>query len=338
MARADPHLARRSPARAQIRLRPCAQTNLRTAVPASATRTRADCRAMSARASDPTAPRPPVTPSWRRPWGLALTLVVVAGAAAGVLPDLLGLDGRTPFAQLAAFRPVLLGGLLGRHRRRRDHRAGAAARRGARRRPRRCHGRRRRRGGTPGDCRSGRPRARRAARTHADRADVQHLRGRGRRRRRRRADPDRADPTWSRCPRPRVATGTGSPRSSREYRLRTVARARPRRPGRHGCDPARPRRGRRAGRPVDAVPVRRGDRRRRSATLGSSPSTPSPRPPATSPSGAATWPPSTAGAQTGSPARSSSLATSTPRWTTRRSARRWAPGASTRPSRPARDW
>ena len=67
---------------------------------------------MSARASDPTAPRPPVTPSWRRPWGLALTLVVVAGAAAGVLPDLLGLDGRTPFAQLAAFRPVLLGGLL----------------------------------------------------------------------------------------------------------------------------------------------------------------------------------------------------------------------------------
>ncbi len=46
-----------------------------------------------------------------RPWRLAFSLLVVAAAAAGVLPDLLGLDHRTPFAQLAAFRPALLGGL-----------------------------------------------------------------------------------------------------------------------------------------------------------------------------------------------------------------------------------
>lgn len=39
-------------------------------------------------------------------------LLVVAAAAVGVLPDLLGLDGRSPFAQLVAFRPTLLAGLL----------------------------------------------------------------------------------------------------------------------------------------------------------------------------------------------------------------------------------
>jgi endonuclease/exonuclease/phosphatase (EEP) superfamily protein YafD len=41
-----------------------------------------------------------------------LALLVVAAAAVGLLPDLLGLDGRSPFAQLVAFRPALLGGLL----------------------------------------------------------------------------------------------------------------------------------------------------------------------------------------------------------------------------------
>ncbi len=46
-----------------------------------------------------------------RPWRLAFSLLVVAAAAVGLLPDLLGLDHRTPFAQLVAFRPVLLGGL-----------------------------------------------------------------------------------------------------------------------------------------------------------------------------------------------------------------------------------
>ena len=51
--------------------------------------------------------RPPV-----RRWRLALSLVVVAAAAVGTLPDLLGLDRRGPFAQLVAFRPALLAGLL----------------------------------------------------------------------------------------------------------------------------------------------------------------------------------------------------------------------------------
>jgi endonuclease/exonuclease/phosphatase (EEP) superfamily protein YafD len=46
-----------------------------------------------------------------RPWRLGFSLLVVAAAAVGLLPDLLGLDHRSPFAQLVAFRPVLLGGL-----------------------------------------------------------------------------------------------------------------------------------------------------------------------------------------------------------------------------------
>jgi endonuclease/exonuclease/phosphatase (EEP) superfamily protein YafD len=45
------------------------------------------------------------------PWRLALSLLVVAAAAVGVLPDLLGLDRRGPFTQLISFRPALLGGL-----------------------------------------------------------------------------------------------------------------------------------------------------------------------------------------------------------------------------------
>jgi endonuclease/exonuclease/phosphatase (EEP) superfamily protein YafD len=47
-----------------------------------------------------------------RPWRLALSVVVVAAAAVGLLPDLLGLDRRSPFTQLVSFRPALLGGLL----------------------------------------------------------------------------------------------------------------------------------------------------------------------------------------------------------------------------------
>ncbi len=51
--------------------------------------------------------RPPV-----HPVRLVLALLVVAAAAVGLLPDLLGLDGRSPFAQLVAFRPTLLAGLV----------------------------------------------------------------------------------------------------------------------------------------------------------------------------------------------------------------------------------
>jgi endonuclease/exonuclease/phosphatase (EEP) superfamily protein YafD len=54
-----------------------------------------------------TRPRPRV-----RRWRLALSLLVVAAAAVGMLPDLLGLDHRSPFAQLVSFRPALLDGLL----------------------------------------------------------------------------------------------------------------------------------------------------------------------------------------------------------------------------------
>jgi hypothetical protein len=46
---------------------------------------------------------------------------VVAAAAVGGCLDLLGLDGCSPFAQLAAFRPTLLTGLLV-HRGRRNRR------------------------------------------------------------------------------------------------------------------------------------------------------------------------------------------------------------------------
>ena len=51
--------------------------------------------------------RPPV-----HPVRVVLALLVVAAAAVGLLPDLLGLDGRSPFAQLVAFRPTLLAGLV----------------------------------------------------------------------------------------------------------------------------------------------------------------------------------------------------------------------------------
>ncbi len=42
---------------------------------------------------------------------LAVALLVVLAAAVGLLPDLLGLDRHSPFAQLVAFRPALLAGL-----------------------------------------------------------------------------------------------------------------------------------------------------------------------------------------------------------------------------------
>jgi endonuclease/exonuclease/phosphatase (EEP) superfamily protein YafD len=51
--------------------------------------------------------RPPV-----RPVRLVLAVLVVVAAAVGLLPDLLGLDDRSPFAQLVSFRPALLAGLL----------------------------------------------------------------------------------------------------------------------------------------------------------------------------------------------------------------------------------
>ena len=45
-------------------------------------------------------------------WRTGFALLVVAAAAVGTLPDLLGLDRRSPFAQLVSFRPALLGALL----------------------------------------------------------------------------------------------------------------------------------------------------------------------------------------------------------------------------------
>ncbi len=54
----------------------------------------------------PARTRPPV-----RPARLVLALLVVAAAAVGLLPDLLSLDHRSPFAQLVSFRPTLLAGL-----------------------------------------------------------------------------------------------------------------------------------------------------------------------------------------------------------------------------------
>jgi hypothetical protein len=47
-----------------------------------------------------------------RPWRAAGSLLVVAVAAVGLLPDLFGLDRRSPFAQLVAFRPTLLAGMV----------------------------------------------------------------------------------------------------------------------------------------------------------------------------------------------------------------------------------
>ena len=52
--------------------------------------------------------RPPV-----RRIRLVFAVLAVAAVAVVLLPDLLGLDHRSPFAQLVAFRPALLVGLLG---------------------------------------------------------------------------------------------------------------------------------------------------------------------------------------------------------------------------------
>jgi endonuclease/exonuclease/phosphatase (EEP) superfamily protein YafD len=43
-----------------------------------------------------------------RPWRLAFSVLTVGCVAVGVLPDLLDLDHRSPFAQLVSFRPALL--------------------------------------------------------------------------------------------------------------------------------------------------------------------------------------------------------------------------------------
>ena len=51
--------------------------------------------------------RPPV-----RPVRLVLALLVVVATAVALLPDLLGLDHRSPFAQLVSFRPAMLAGLI----------------------------------------------------------------------------------------------------------------------------------------------------------------------------------------------------------------------------------
>jgi len=51
--------------------------------------------------------RPPV-----RPARLVLALLLVVAAAVALLPDLLGLDHRSPFAQLVSFRPAMLAGLI----------------------------------------------------------------------------------------------------------------------------------------------------------------------------------------------------------------------------------
>ena len=59
---------------------------------------------------------------------------MVVAAAVGLLPDLLGLDHRSPFAQLVSFRPAMLAGLLvlavGAIGRGRGPQAGLDARRG----------------------------------------------------------------------------------------------------------------------------------------------------------------------------------------------------------------
>ena len=51
--------------------------------------------------------RPPV-----RRARLVLAVLTVLGAALALLPDLLGLDDRSPFAQIVSFRPAMLAGLL----------------------------------------------------------------------------------------------------------------------------------------------------------------------------------------------------------------------------------
>src|SRR4029079_9932043 len=71
--------------------------------------TRADLWAMSAPPDElPGRTRPSV-----RRVRLAFAVLVVIVTAVLLLPDLLGLDHRSPFAQLVAFRPALLAGLLG---------------------------------------------------------------------------------------------------------------------------------------------------------------------------------------------------------------------------------
>lgn len=51
-----------------------------------------------------------ITPTRRRATAWIAAAVTAAAAVPLVLPDLVGLDRSTPFAQLVAFRPVLLGG------------------------------------------------------------------------------------------------------------------------------------------------------------------------------------------------------------------------------------
>ena len=246
---------------------------------------------------------------------------MVGCAAVGVLPDLLGLDHRSPFAQLVSFRPAMLG-RAGRRRRRRDRGAPSCAGAGWTL----AVGLPSWRWSAARWCCRGRlpavdvPEPRRAGRTHADRAGVQHLRGRGGRRRRRRADP--LEP-----PRPRRAAGGGRPlpgparpAASRGYRFARLAasaaatcRASPPPCAADLGDVA-----------VHDRPDDDGSRRSRSpaAALGdlrfvafhSVAPVPGRRPAVALRPGHA----GRAGARTGRPARRSSPATSTPPWTTRR--------------------
>jgi hypothetical protein len=55
---------------------------------------------------------PGSAPARRRFGRAGFAVLVVAFAAVGTLPDLVGLDRRSPFSQLVSFRPALLGGLL----------------------------------------------------------------------------------------------------------------------------------------------------------------------------------------------------------------------------------
>ena len=221
--------------------------------------------------------RPPV-----RPVRLALALVIVVVAALVLLPDLLGLDHRSPFAQLVSFRPAMVAGLLVLavaamvvaviRKRGWTLPAGllaVAAVGGAMVLPRALP--------APDVPEPDAPAARTLTvlsfNTYEGQADVD------------------AVAALIRSSRPDLIA---LPESAARYRDRLaplrpglpvhpVPRARPRRPGRHGGRARRPRRRRGAGRPQ-----RRRSRPSRSpaaasATCGSSPSTRSRRPPATIP-------------------------------------------------------
>ena len=87
--------------------RACERISLFTARARSADRAQRG-RAMSAPPDElPGRTRPPV-----RPARLVLALLLVVAAAVALLPDLLGLDHRSPFAQLVSFRPAMLAGLI----------------------------------------------------------------------------------------------------------------------------------------------------------------------------------------------------------------------------------